>query len=970
LYDCLGHPKIRMRRFIFYPIQTGSEFTHLFNITRYNNGLIDPTCVINASGRIFYSYGLQNTNTGREDIFVSYTDRYDGLGWADVNLTSADITYPIHDKPFIAIDNTGGARNGWLYATWIAGDSPFLAHSQVMFSYSSTNGATWSPPIVLDENNSIGANANVTLQNQHVGSPLNTLQATWLEAPMPAVGQNGYVYVVWGYYDGGLVYSGSQWRMKVSTNGTSFGSMITTLPAFTQNIQWDCNYYTGVLYNIPWIAADLGSQNVYMVYQDAKGPYDFSPNLFFAKSTNSGSTWSTPVVVGNTIGTSATKREFWPCLTLNASGVITISFAHHDGYCALVDVYFIHSTNSGGAWKTPVRVTSASSQPINYYWTTKSMGLAATSGQIFPVWNDWRNGWGSDVYGTTVSKNPASPWNGNIYMLGILTYSAMTINAGTFVQVDATNGVGKLTVTGGLNAVGTSSSQITFTSASSPAAPGDWYYMKLTGGPNTLKYCNFNYGTYGVYVNNTSANTIENCTMHNSRDYGVGAVNTSLTANAVLVKNCVISNDNGSGAVIQNARIDFNYTAIQNNLLWGIVHFNGGKSYLLSTTVTGNTHDGVWINGSTAYAYFTPDGTLPGYNTLQNNSYNEINILAGGAFLGDTYQGNPRGGQNTVKGNCYLVKNATATTVSAQYTRWNACPQDPACFLGPVDASNCLASMMQPMNLPKLSPTVSATFSSADLVHSLQDRITQGSREDARDALGQLAGLVGPGGVYQTSLLTTWETYLENLRNSASLDAGVKSLVSAYLVGNKMNQMDFGGAILLARQILSENPDDELWFHCQSEIVNALASKGDINLAERAMGEMKDRGMILNPTGTAHLREVIELFCGDNSTSSTLGKSSGRLSQVTIPTSFGLAQNYPNPFNPLTTIQYYLPADVHVTLKVYDVLGRDVAILVDEFQEAGYKSVVFDASNLGSALYFYRLRAGSSTDIKKMTVIR
>jgi photosystem II stability/assembly factor-like uncharacterized protein len=91
-----------------------------------------------------------------------------------------------------------------------------------------------------------------------------------------------------------------------------------------------------------------------------------------------------------------------------------------------------------------------------------------------------------------------------------------------------------------------------------------------------------------------------------------------------------------------------------------------------------------------------------------------------------------------------------------------------------------------------------------------------------------------------------------------------------------------------------------------------------------------------------------------------------------LPNSFTLAQNYPNPFNPSTTIQFAIPAGTHTytSLRVYDLLGREVATLVDGMEEAGYKSVEFDASALSSGVYFYRLQAGSFSDVKKLSVVK
>ncbi len=93
--------------------------------------------------------------------------------------------------------------------------------------------------------------------------------------------------------------------------------------------------------------------------------------------------------------------------------------------------------------------------------------------------------------------------------------------------------------------------------------------------------------------------------------------------------------------------------------------------------------------------------------------------------------------------------------------------------------------------------------------------------------------------------------------------------------------------------------------------------------------------------------------------------------ETPVPAAFGLAQNHPNPFNPITEIKYSLPVDCHVTLAVYDVLGRRVATLVDEHQTAGFKSARWEVtSEVASGVYFYRLQAGSFVETKKMVLLR
>ncbi|MBU0561756.1 MAG: T9SS type A sorting domain-containing protein [Bacteroidetes bacterium] len=89
-----------------------------------------------------------------------------------------------------------------------------------------------------------------------------------------------------------------------------------------------------------------------------------------------------------------------------------------------------------------------------------------------------------------------------------------------------------------------------------------------------------------------------------------------------------------------------------------------------------------------------------------------------------------------------------------------------------------------------------------------------------------------------------------------------------------------------------------------------------------------------------------------------------------IPVTFVLYQNYPNPFNPTTVIGYQLPVTGNVTLKIYDVLGREITTLVNETKEAGSYEVKFDAKQLSSGVYFYQLKTSSSVITKKLMVMQ
>ncbi len=89
-----------------------------------------------------------------------------------------------------------------------------------------------------------------------------------------------------------------------------------------------------------------------------------------------------------------------------------------------------------------------------------------------------------------------------------------------------------------------------------------------------------------------------------------------------------------------------------------------------------------------------------------------------------------------------------------------------------------------------------------------------------------------------------------------------------------------------------------------------------------------------------------------------------------IPSVYSLSQNYPNPFNPSTKINFSLPKQGYVSLKVYDVLGKEVMTLVNGQMTAGSYAVDFNASDLSSGVYFFRMESGEFSDIKRMMLIK
>ena len=99
-------------------------------------------------------------------------------------------------------------------------------------------------------------------------------------------------------------------------------------------------------------------------------------------------------------------------------------------------------------------------------------------------------------------------------------------------------------------------------------------------------------------------------------------------------------------------------------------------------------------------------------------------------------------------------------------------------------------------------------------------------------------------------------------------------------------------------------------------------------------------------------------------------RGAGSPVEIALSESMMTSQNYPNPFNPSTQIEYRIESASQVSLKVYNLLGQEVATLVNQHQEAGRYTLTFNAINLSSGVYFYRLETGSSVSIKRLVLIR
>jgi sugar lactone lactonase YvrE len=167
-------------------------------------------------------------------------------------------------------------------------------------------------------------------------------------------------------------------------------------------------------------------------------------------------------------------------------------------------------------------------------------------------------------------------------------------------------------------------------------------------------------------------------------------------------------------------------------------------------------------------------------------------------------------------------------------------------------------------------------------------------------------------------------------------------------------------------------------------IFNNAASKTNGASADNVLGQKSFRSDSLNKGNNSFYGSSVYGITVDNTNKSLLVADADnnrvlifqqgiplRVEKTTeAPLKYSLSQNYPNPFNPETIINYQLPARNNVSLKVYDLLGREVAELVNGEKSAGVYSVKFNGRNLSSGVYFYRIQAGNFSETKKLLLLK
>jgi hypothetical protein len=205
-------------------------------------------------------------------------------------------------------------------------------------------------------------------------------------------------------------------------------------------------------------------------------------------------------------------------------------------------------------------------------------------------------------------------------------------------------------------------------------------------------------------------------------------------------------------------------------------------------------------------------------------------------------------------------------------------------------------------------------------------------------------------------------TTLQNTSNNR-----IARTIRDVVAGASLHEGDRSGMNAALDDAIRLHPNTESEVLALYQKISAAMNAGDMSSARAALQALTARYPRHELTHAASA--LVGAQGGGTAPLTSIKKSGGSLASGS-PLTFGLEQNFPNPFDPSTIIRFAIPHNEHVTLKVYDLLGREVATLVDEARNAGNHEAFFDASNLASGVYIYRLTAGNFIATKKFTLMK
>jgi hypothetical protein len=325
----------------------------------------DPVVLFDSLGNLYYAH-LSNPISGWWiDRIVVQLSTNNGLTWNDGVGIYQGIQPQAQDKEWLAVDHTQSPYRGTIYATWTEfddyGSSSASDSSRIRFSKSTNQGLTWSQTKVISD-----------ISGNCIDSDNTT------EGAVPAVGPNGEIYVAWAG-PMGIVLD------KSLDGGETWGQDI-----FVSNIPGGWDFDVSGIYRcngLPITMCDISNSPyrsyVYVVWSDQRnGATD--TDIFMAKSTNGGTTWSAPIRVNND---NTTRHQFfvWSAIDPSTGHLWFVFYDRRNTTGAATDVFVAKSTDGGTTFEN-FKVSESSFTPTSGTFFGDYTNIAALNGNIYPIW--------------------------------------------------------------------------------------------------------------------------------------------------------------------------------------------------------------------------------------------------------------------------------------------------------------------------------------------------------------------------------------------------------------------------------------------------------------------------------------------------------------------------------------------------------------------------------------------------------
>ena len=814
------------------------------------------------------------------------------------------------DKNHMAIDdNPTSPYYGRIYVVW----TQFVSPNPTVLSYSTNGGATYSA-------------------QQQIGSPI---ASHYEQGCNIQVGPDGTVYCIWACPNTGSGNVEDLIGFTKSTNGGVTWSAPTT-PLTIKGIRGNILTTNIRVNSFPSMAVDRsgGPRNGYIYVtwtQRNLAPAGSDADICFAYSSNGGATWSSQSRVNNDALNNG-KNQFFPWMTLDQSnGRLAIVF-YDQRDCAnndSVNTYIAVSNNGGGNWDN-IRVSDRAQRPAplsgyatGYYGDY--IAIAAHNNIIWPFWMDNRSG-PAQIYTVKVQSAvyPLSAFNLQNPAAGtrIVTVPGSNTPVTLTWDTSATGAsykwvFGNPTVTTRRLTMPSNTNSITTTLGALDAM------LAAAGFTNNGTATDSAVGQYTVWAfKNPAATGVDSLSAANGpRALTLRRQAVTLTPFSLVSPTSpttITTSGNGS-----------------NNIVFNWIKSGVGSTYRL-VYKTGTFGDPVTLR------MLADNSGLDSTMTMTSSQWDAV-IAGLGVAAGDSITG--QWAVRAYSSTDSLISTAPVRNITFRRSPLNSLNQNFEAATFPPDQWTLTGAGTMYWTRATVGGYGTGTASA-----KYDFWTAQASTGEQTLTSNQFPPLVGG------------QNYLRfNIAGAYYSATAIDSLVIETSANNGTSWTRLVGMYQSTALTSGTNGTPVMSTVSSTSQFTPTATQWATKIYQMPVGTNKVRFIAKSAYGN-------NIYIDDITSGGPTGTGSQPISLV--PDKFELMQNYPNPFNPVTKINFSIPKNGFVTLKIYDVLGKEVAALVNTELNAGVYNYDFNASALASGMYFYRLETNGFTDTKRMMLIK